>query len=371
MTTISIIGGGRWARTIAGVICSLPTAPDRTTIHSRRNGAGIAAWIREKQLDDRLFTSTIWPELSPGPNKPDAVIVANQVADHFAAASAALRASIPVLIEKPMALTQDRVQQLCDLATETGSTLATSNVFLCARYFDSFAGFVAAQGPPRSLSFAWIDGQADVRHGETKSYDPRVSVFDDVLPHVVPMLNRLHRGNLSLTSLDVQAGGARVLIECRSNDVDIAVTLARNGDSRRRLIAVETPRGTCTLDFSDEPGLIHAPGIDGKNGDPLWDSALHPLGSMLTAFLANVRGGPLDQRLSPAKALVSAAFADVVRAKYLAHQEQWLEQRIGTLPDAPLTYVLQEFGLNADWPTIDDADALRASLTKLAPLLGA
>jgi hypothetical protein len=48
---------------------------------------------------------------------------------------------------------------------------------------------------------------------------------------------------------------------------------------------------------------------------------------MLAAFLAAVRGGALDPRLLPDKALASAVFADAVRAPYRLQRREWAEQR--------------------------------------------
>src|SRR4051794_25091587 len=102
MTSLSIIGGGRWARTIAGVLSQLPEGPGGVLLHSRHNSQGIAAWIAEKGLEGRLSVTSHWPDFARV--RPAGVIVASGVADHVAAASAVLDAAVPVLIEKPVAI---------------------------------------------------------------------------------------------------------------------------------------------------------------------------------------------------------------------------------------------------------------------------
>src|SRR3972149_7518356 len=104
---ISIIGGGRWARTIATVFCSLPYRADRVVIHTKHNVPDVAALIEGLRLGDRLRTATAWPDFGSKQDRPDAVIVANRAGDHFASALLALSAGVPTLVEKPMALPQN------------------------------------------------------------------------------------------------------------------------------------------------------------------------------------------------------------------------------------------------------------------------
>jgi predicted dehydrogenase len=305
------------------VMASLPSRPDRIVLHSRHNASAIADWIAAHKLQDRLGFSPDWPDF--GANKPDAVVVANRAADHVAAAAAALAAGVSVLVEKPVAIGVDAARrlQLC----ASGAVLAASHVFLFARYLEAFADLIARHGAVVRMDLAWQDGHGDVVRGEVKSYDPAVTVFDDVLPHVLPLLARLHPAALSLNALTLADGGAEVIIGAMAGAVPVSIRLARSAPGRRRVLMVETEAGICTLDFSTEPGVLSAPGIEKQSGDPLWDSAPRPLGSMLATFLEAVRGGPLDARLSLEKALTSAVFADAVREPYHQQQHKWLEER--------------------------------------------
>src|SRR5262245_55325397 len=96
---ISVVGGGRWARTIAGVLATMPDRSERITVHSPGNSAAVAAWIGQSRLGDRIRAAAAWPILEAGGNHPDAVVIANRAGDHFAAAAMALRAGIPTLVE--------------------------------------------------------------------------------------------------------------------------------------------------------------------------------------------------------------------------------------------------------------------------------
>ena len=343
MTGISIIGGGRWARTIGAVLCGLPDPPPKTLLHSRHNGRGVAAWITERGLESRLSVTSQWPDLDDA--RPSAAIIANGVADHVVAASAVLGAGIPVLVEKPVAITQTAVRHLVELASRNRTWLAASHVFLFARYFDAFAKHVKDMGRLESVTVEWVDGRADIRHDEVKSYDPRVTVFDDVLPHIAPLVTQLCDHPLQFLALNARRGGAEVAIQARAGKPLVSILMARDGPARRRFIAAKTAAGVCRLDFSQEPGVIVMPDGTCLNGDPQWETQFKPLGAMLAAFLATVDGAALDERLSAGKALESAAFADVARVQYATHQAKWLTENLATAPEIEQVYALRELGL--------------------------
>jgi predicted dehydrogenase len=345
MTGISIIGGGRWARTIATVLSQLPGAPQTVLLHSRHNSKGVADWIADKGLEGRLSATSHWPDL--GAARPSAAIIASRVADHVAAASAILDASIPVLVEKPVAIPQAAIRRLMEGASRNGVFLAASHVFLFARYFDAFAERVKNMGQLNSITVEWMDGRADMRYGEIKSYDARVTVFDDVLPHIVPLATQLCGIPMRFRTIDVRRGGAEVSIQADARETSISIAIARDATRRYRAITVEGDVGVCRLDFSQEPGVIEMPDGSRLDGDPFWETKLKPLGAMLTAFLAASGGAVLDERLSAAKALESAAFADVVRAYYASRQARWLMEKFTAAPAIEQVYAMQELGLSS------------------------
>jgi predicted dehydrogenase len=370
---ISVIGGGRWARTIASVLSALPGRADRITLHSRSNFAGLKAWVEQPQFAGRLQVVDVWPASRADGGRPDAVIIANRVGQHFEAAANALSEGIMVLAEKPVSVSLREIEELSEIATARGTILAASHVLLFARYFLAYAEAVARLGEGRNLRFVWTDGTADVIRNETKSYDAAVTVFDDVLPHILPMIARLQFGDCTLGSINVARGGAQLEINLRSAGRPVSLLVARNNeDGRRRRIEVDTDNGVATLDFATEPGVIEISG-NRTNGDPQWDGAPRPLATMLTAFIATVEGVPLDPRLSPALAVSTAALAGAIRGQYIAHQAEWLRQRIGEPLDPTLRYALTELraeehrsdeAISSVWSAIKDRTGLEQFLSK-------
>jgi predicted dehydrogenase len=369
---ISVVGGGRWARTIAAVIGTLPGRSDSITVHSPGNSAGVEAWLAERALGDRIKAAASWPAFVAGPQRPDAVVIANRACDHFAVASAALSAAIPTLVEKPVCLAASQIAHLGEIARASGTIFGASHVFLFARYFETYAASVARLGRAGSLRFCWTDGVSDVRHGEAKTYDPAVTIFDDVLPHIVPLIGQLGWRDLALTALDVQQGGSRLAVEAGSAGRPISLVIARNAEGRRRQIEIVTETGPATLDFSAEPGFIDVAGVR-QDGDPLWNSAPRPLAAMLSAFIAAVSGATLDARLSPNRAVAAAGLADTIRRRYFAAQAAWLEQRLGAPLDPSLRYALAELDVDAaTWSSMDSSARLQSFLANspLRPTAG-
>lgn len=369
---ISIIGGGRWARTIASVLYALPDRADRITLHSLNNFASLQTWAGERPFAARLCVDREWPACRTGPDRPDAVIVANRVADHVKAATRALGAGIAVLVEKPVSLSAQEIQRLTDMAGAAGTFLAASHVTLFARYFQAYAAAATALGKGQDLRVIWTDGAGDIVRNEVKGYDAAVTVFDDVLPHIMPMISQLRFGGSVLEALNIRRGGAAVDIKLRSDDRPLWLSVARNDAGRRRRIEIEGGGGAATLDFATEPGTIEL-AAERKNGDPEWDSAPRPLATMLSAFLAAVEGGAPDKRFSPQLAIATATLAMAIRSAYLEHQTGWLAQRLGNPVDEPLMYALAELSTDEErspeaisrtWSALSDRASLNAFVAR-------
>ena len=340
MANVSIIGGGRWARTIAGVLAGLDGGAHQIQLHSHHNTLEVSQWIAQRAFGARVTVSPDGPDYAVG--KPGAVIIANRAAGHVTAAMSALEVGLRVLVEKPVAIGASDVRRLQDCARSSGALLAASHVFLFTRYLEEFASTVAGLGHARRLEMVWEDGQGDLVRGDVKFYDPAVTVFDDVLPHVLPMLARIAQHDLSPVSLEIANGGSQVTIAANAGGLPVTIRLARNAKARSRILTAYTDAGPCTLDFSVEPGVIAAPGQANRDADPAWNSAARPLGSMLAAFLAGVQGCAMDERLSPQKALTSALFADGVRGIYRQRQHDWLVSNDAAAGDRAGDYARQE-----------------------------
>ncbi len=286
-----------------------------------------------------------------------ALIVVNAARDHEAAARLGLTAGVPVLIEKPLALTAAAVKSLIDLAAVRGGPLAAGHVLRFASYLQNFAAALNSAGTLAALQVRWEDARAEDRYGEVKSYDSSIPVFVDCLPHVASLIAALVPvGRVSPGKIQIRRGGAEVEINMHVNDIPVAIVLARNAMQRQRWIEATLYDGRrMTLDFQQEPGLIHS--SEGTMaGDTLWSTAQRPLAAMLSAFVNGVRGADWDSRLSPMLSLRVAELVDRIQSIYAPRLVSWVSVALlspeSSRDTDALDYALQEL-LQAQNPSLE------------------
>jgi predicted dehydrogenase len=340
---IAVIGGGRWARVLLEVLCSLVPPTVRLSAHSPHNAGAMQAWVLARGLEHRIRVLSEYPKVIAG--KSGAVIVANAARDHEKAIEWALSERLPVLVEKPVTLSSAATQRMADLAMSKETYLASAHVFLFARYVDVFSKLVSEGGGVQSIRVQWMDPQAESRYGEVKSYDPGLTVYADWLPHIISILGSLSPDSMQvLQKLEVLRGGAYLKLDIQLGDTPCEIELVRNGNGRQRLIEVTTRHGPITLDFAKEPGTIVS-GTTARYGDPAWESEPRPVSGMLRAFLLGAAGGGRDERLDIGIGLRANQLIDQLTPAYHAALSSWLSKKYpvpGDGVDADLRYAFSE-----------------------------
>ncbi|MEP7311076.1 MAG: hypothetical protein ABI859_00710 [Pseudomonadota bacterium] len=323
----------------------------------------MTAWAEEQGLSGTLSVASGWP---PAMNMCyGAAIVVNAARDHEHAAKWAIANDIPVLIEKPIAVTAPAARSIAAAAGRRNSKIAAANVFLFASYLDHFARRVGDCGELRSIEVHWADPAGEDRYGETKQYDPGLPVFADCLPHTLAILEKLTSLPPVCVALTVAGGGAAVSLDLMLGNLPCRVHLVRNAAGRRRTVEVVTALAALTLDFTREPGLIQHNGVISP-ADPDWNSGPRPVCRMLSAFLAWVAEGQFDQRLDIDRGVRACEVIDTVARLYSAAVLPWLRARLATAvsPDDDVRYALTEM-LQATGPAHGTDEA------RLRGLLGA
>lgn len=342
LDNIIVIGGGRWARVLTQVICDLVPPTVSVFVYSLHNAKSMRAWAGAQGLGNRLQVSSEWPQDFPvGSN---AAIVVNAARDHEKTTEWALSADIPVLTEKPMALTATAAQRLADLAESRKGRLAVSHIFLFAGYVEHFAKMVIEAGTLHSLRISWTDPLCERRYGESKHYDPGLPIFLDCLPHVLSIASALTSNSLKSCELvTFLRGGAHLEIDLMMGNVPCSIHLVRNGDRRLRFVEAITEQGKFQLDFSQEPGTITQ---DSKSivGDPDWQVRPRPAARMLTAFFKWATGGDRDARLGAELGLQACRVMEGVADQYRSKQAPWLLTKLSSAEpmDEDLHYALNE-----------------------------
>ena len=121
---LALVGYGYWGPNYARVFNELPesrvaaiceVSPERRQRAQARNPqAAISSDVREVLRRDDV----------------DAVVISTPASTHFELARAALESGRHVLVEKPLALTVEHCEQLCELAERTGRVLMVAHTFL-------------------------------------------------------------------------------------------------------------------------------------------------------------------------------------------------------------------------------------------------
>lgn len=356
---IALVGGGRWARVYAGLSSKNPDLVGAVTIISPRNADGMRRWIAERNLPYDVVAAQDRVEV-------DAAIIANAAADHESSAERFLAAQIPVLIEKPFAMSAAGAARLVELAQARGTYLAAALVFRFARYVERFASRLP--GKWDSLSVTWTDPGDEIRYGERKRLDSSLPLPADVLPHVLSILDTLvPRARMTCRAVAVKRGGAQADIELTLNDRPCVVHLARNVQKRVRRFEAIAGQQKYELDFSVEPGRIAWSNGD-EPGDPDWGRGESPLTRLMRSFLEGVATGVCDDRLDARLGLLTCQMADEALRLYDAALSAWLRQMSdrGTLARNDLDYAIAEFGPLGIGPERPAIDQLIAALERRA-----
>lgn len=340
MRKIAIIGGGRWARTIAVVLNELLPSKVAILMHSPGNAGGLRDWVRKTGVS-RVEIDNQWPRYD-GDGCPEAVIVTNAARSHFSATITALLAGVPTLVEKPFALTAADANLLIDMSGKLHVPLCAGHVLSFARYVQTFADNIASSGLVKRIDFTWSDSAMEIRHGEHKRYDPSISVIHDVFPHILSLLRIFTVDPVRFNGATIERGGAKVRLDLQVDEFPCTVILERNAPRRRRIIQVETAKESFELDFTVEPGRIRSGGHE-ETGDPDWGRTPSPLQSMLRSFLAIAAAGKGDDtRLSPLLGLEACRIVDLAAEVYRARLAEWLNTRLKQQIDEDLRYTLTE-----------------------------
>lgn len=310
-----------------------------------------------------------------------AAIVATSPHTHADWLQRLLRAQVPTLCEKPLALDPQQAAAMEHQAVVDNCPVGVNLELHYATYLEQFARLVSelesqlpgtaatipstpAEQPqasrsdssrPRHVELLWLDPWSEVRYGETKYSDVYTNIVDDMFPHCWSVLRHV-------TSVD--AWGVEQVEYLLNSDVQISlvqgnvsasIILSRRAPQRRRRLSVRLPgQGsrsgpsdvgeplsipgssrfgtssyTAELDFSPEPGFILQPG---QRHELQWDGE-RPLTRSLKSFLEVVaahRSG--DQQLwqswplSIVSCRQSVQVSTAIAARLHRAQQRWLDR---------------------------------------------
>ena len=275
----------------------------------------------------------------------DAAVVVNAARLHEETASRLLTASVPVLVEKPMALRRGDAEVLFAQAQARGVPLAPALTYLQCSYLGALAAALHEGGAPASrVRLEWSDPRFETRHGEEKNYDPGISIAQDVMPHVWSILTMV-LGQPSLPTIvrgcRMSRGGRRAEFDLSFSGVACDIVLEREAPARRRHLSIDFANARrASLDFTSEPGELVV-GQTRQCADPEWNRRPRPVQRTVAAFLDLVasRSSPEPWRRI---GVASVALAEEADHHLKATQRAWLDARAAATPDEDAAYALGE-----------------------------
>lgn len=279
---VGVIGGGRWARTLAHELDACLPATTPMTLASASNPASWEMWIREHRKARTVMATSIPGLLND--HSISHVLIARKAAQHAQTILECLAAGKHVFVEKPFCTSLEECHRLLDVLR--GRSCTVGYVLLYSYSLHQFVAECHKLGEVQSIAILWTDPIAEFRHGEPKQRDDSISVMQDVFPHVWSIVRAFHpEATLRLASAVALDPRRDVeYLRLHSGECDVAAICGRGQRARTRQIFVQADQGTACLDFTVEPGrfTVNDVPIEGQI------AALGPLRAEIKAFL----GGP-------------------------------------------------------------------------------
>lgn len=324
-TRIAVVGGGRWARVVLGVFLTNTKPSTVFTVHTKHFVSDMQLWVIKNGLIDRVYVTDAEPDFVG--SKYKAAVVVNSVREHKNSAELAIAEKVPVLVEKPMALSFDETFKLIEGAQENATLLLPALVFLHARYIDNFIDHLGSVDDIQKVRFDWTDEIAEPRYGEIKSFDAATPIFKDVLPHLLAILSKIFKTQtFEFIDCRVSRGGCCLEVIIFVSNLECCLMLERNSDQRRRKILIKGQKDF-ELDFAVEPGTISIDSCT-YSGDLCWNSSPGPLEKMIVEFLTQVELGEISQKGTGELALSSSKLVDEIELAYLRSLDEWLLEHL-------------------------------------------
>ncbi|MEM7406262.1 MAG: Gfo/Idh/MocA family oxidoreductase [Pseudomonadota bacterium] len=319
MLRIALIGRGPWAARYLAALRQLRGVRVTTVVSAGRPGKafGGAVWLRDIR------------ELRRG--AVDAAIVASAAWSHASATIALLARGVPVLVEKPMALSVAAARRMHATARSQRALLCVAHTHLHSEAFEHLIAHVAAAGGfnrgtsaggnlgpfRRDCTALWDYGSHDVAMFIALAGNPPVGVTANALEGTRP------GQNFSVALKFSRAAERREAIAARSHPragpVEVNVTVGNAFACKRRWLCVDSGQDAFVYDDLAAERLTRR-----REGGPEMPIALPgralPLTRTIEHFLSAVRRG---KRYDPGAPLGVAVCGVLARCERQLTGRRW------------------------------------------------
>ena len=343
-SNIFIIGGGRWSRVLSEVLMGLTPISTKISIHSIHNIRPLNKWILSNKLNNRISVLIKRPEFDN--SKQNLLIVANSNKDHYESVLFGLNNRVPVFAEKPLTLSYNKSIELKKIAEKNKTILVSSNIFLFANYFNKFLKIIPSRNNITKIDFFWHDAIMEKRYGEEKRFDSSIPVFKDVLHHILPLLSKILGGFPEKYKLiDVNRGGAKIVLNFTYNKTLCCICLERNSNERKRFIEIFSQGKTTSLDFSSDTPFILENNINIYTEKNI-NKNDRPIAMMFKSLFNKIYDNKIDHRLNIDLSISTSKLIDQINKSYLNIQIPWaikiLSEETSNYLKEDIEYFLEE-----------------------------
>ncbi len=317
--TVALVGGGRWGRTHASVLAQLSDRVARVLWVSRNNREAVDAFLADLPGAGDKFT-VVGSLDAVLVSRPDAAIVVTPAADHAETAGTLLRACVPTLVEKPLALSADSARRLVEQAAACDVPLLVGLHLLTAPFLRHFLNLTAGRSVA-AVQLEWLDPAQEIRHGVEKSSNLTTHKADEIIPHLWSILHLVSDGTEPQPSEVKPLARGAVEVEVGLGRSSATLRFGRRASVRKRWIRLDFRDGGFTeLDFTIEPGRMIVDGV--QQAGFVSSEKFGPLAVELAGFLDIVRLGQ-DVSSSPqwaSRCIGAVELAEAVRTQLIAEE---------------------------------------------------
>jgi predicted dehydrogenase len=339
---LAIIGGGRWAIIYLKVLSTIDLAYEIAVV-THFGKEKVLLFCNKNNINAHV-TSSLDSLLKN--NNVVAAIIVNAARNHLSTAIQLLDYGANVLIEKPLALHEKDVIALYRKAKCRNLHIVPALTFSSCSYLDNFLKEIQKKTVPViDISIKWQDKKSEIRYGENKSYDPSISVAQDVMPHIWAILRSIlpsPNTDMELINCSILNGGRKVSYEIRASDTFCKVLIEREALNRKRYISARLLNGeTIEIDFTVEPGEISVRS-EIICADSDWNTkTVRPIHRELEKFL-NQAKQPLLSDYYKNRSIMSVSLAERADVLLKCKQEKWLLEVPFDRIDSDFVYAITE-----------------------------
>ena len=321
-----IIGGGRWARVYIETIIKILPSDTLISIHSEKNVKGMNAWAKKLCLQNRIRISNKLPYFKK--NKNNVVIISNAAKDHARFVRWGIEKKAKILVEKPLALDFNIASQLVELAKKDNVYLASAHVFNFSESIKSLKNLLGKDDSIKSMNIIWTDCTSEVRYGDKKTFDPSLTVLEDIFPHIFSIFNvftKIKKWTYKPGNLKFLHGGSKVKASLLINNILCSFEIMRNSNARKRIIKIFTNRGFIQLNFSGKKDIFYSDYLKINLKDT---GGVGSLSRMISYFFKYATHQKVKNLLDVRESLLAIKIIECISIDYYLSKNCWLAKEI-------------------------------------------